>query len=91
MGSNVNPLPLPTFCGVPGCITCKANYQIGNQPMKFKGNNTLELNEATMIIAMQMYFDATFKEGLAPQVQSVQQSSNKGYVFLIQVSDGAQQ
>ena len=37
-----------------------------------KGNNTITLNEATMIAAVQHYFDTIlFREGAAPKVQRV--------------------
>ena len=36
-----------------------------------KGNNTLELNEATMIDAIQYWLDAQFVQGKAPVVKSV--------------------
>ncbi len=45
----------------------------------FKGTNQIELNEATMILAIQHYFNCViFAEGKSPNVVSVKPSS-KGY------------
>ena len=41
-----------------------------------KGNNTLELNQATMIEALQLWVDATFKVGV--KVLTVAASTKKG-------------
>lgn len=41
------------------------------------GNNTLELNQACIVEAVQMWLDSRFKEGLSPQVESVA-STNSG-------------
>lgn len=35
------------------------------------GNNTIILNQATMIVALQFYFESIYKEGFAPQVSCV--------------------
>lgn len=40
------------------------------------GNNTMHLNEASIIAAMQMFLDAVFREGCAPKVMSVTQVGN---------------
>ena len=50
-----------------------------------KGNNTLELNEATMVEALQLWCEHTFKH--APKVTSVKMVSNKGgYVTVFEVA-----
>ena len=36
-----------------------------------KGNNVLELNEATLVIALQFWLESQFRDGLAPQVVAV--------------------
>lgn len=53
----------------------------------FKGNNTLTLNEATMIVAMQEYLDARAKEGIGPKVISVKGSSGVESTFIIMTSE----
>jgi hypothetical protein len=46
-----------------------------------KGSNTIELNEATMIEAVQHYFETVlFNDGHAPKVEAVEQGlTGKGY------------
>jgi len=59
-----------------------------------KGNNMLKVNEATVIAALQMYFDSKFKDGEAPQVVSVKKGSGGVYsdadVFDVQLSEKEQ-
>jgi len=44
------------------------------------GNNEIVLNEATMIVALQHWFDTvTFATGKSPKVQSVKQDKSGGY------------
>jgi hypothetical protein len=49
------------------------------------GNNTLELNEATMVAAVQMYLEYLFKENKAPTVKSVKQTSGNSYSTTFEV------
>lgn len=37
----------------------------------FKGNNALELNTATMIVAVQEYLDKRAKDGCSPKVVTI--------------------
>lgn len=46
------------------------------------GNNSIVLNEATMKIALQMYFDHIYKKGQAPKVISVNQN---GEIFNVKL------
>lgn len=46
-----------------------------------KGNNTLELNEATMIEAVQYWLECQFAEGKAPIVKSVTGGSGMTKTF----------
>lgn len=54
-----------------------------------KGKTTLELNKSTVIAALQMYLDATFKESHV--VIDVKSSSNGHYTagFTVELDDGA--
>lgn len=55
-----------------------------------KGSNAVFLNQATMIDAVQHYFDKVlFKEGASPVVSSVARDSNQphGDHFLVKVTD----
>jgi hypothetical protein len=49
------------------------------------GINTLELNEATMVAAVQMYLEYLFKENKAPTVKSVKQASGNSYSTTFEV------
>lgn len=54
-----------------------------------QGNNTMELNEATMIAALQFWLDSQFRENLAPKVTAVSFSGN-GYTsktFKVETTD----
>lgn len=51
------------------------------------GNNELHLNGATMQVAVQMWLDATFKEGQAPRVVSVLGAGNSGFVVKLAEKD----
>lgn len=42
----------------------------------FKGSNTIMLNEATMIVAVQEYLEKRTREGCALQVKSVKMSNS---------------
>jgi len=56
------------------------SYQ--NDPKKgssMTGNNTLELNQATIVEAVQMYLDSRFKEGCSPKVMKVATKSTNTY------------
>ncbi len=44
----------------------------------FKGNTKLELNEETIIVALQEYFDKRVADGCSPVVKGVKASSD-GY------------
>lgn len=52
-----------------------------------KGNNTLELNQATLIEALQLWCDATFKT--PPEVLSVKQSKDNysGTTFTVELAE----
>lgn len=53
-----------------------------------KGNNSIQINEATLIAAVQMYLDAQFRDGQAPEVTSVRPSSHDGCaVFTVTVTE----
>ena len=51
----------------------------------FKGVNRLILNEATMIVAVQEYFNARAKEGCAPKVTQVKAEPGQDQTFSIHV------
>ena len=53
----------------------------------FKGVNRLILNEATMIVAVQEYFNARAKEGCAPKVTQVKAEPGQDQTFSIQVEE----
>lgn len=53
----------------------------------FKGVNRLILNEATMIIAMQEYFNVRTKEGCAPKVTQVKAEPGQDQTFSIHVEE----
>jgi hypothetical protein len=57
-----------------------------------KGNNSMELNEATMIEVVQFWLDnKMFRENAAPQVTAVKTSPDSGYtrLFKIETTDRA--
>ena len=59
-----------------------------------KGSNTLELNELTLITALQLYFDTVlFREGCAPKVVSIAKTSSTAYghenAFTVNVTEPA--
>jgi hypothetical protein len=42
----------------------------------FKGNTKLELNTATLVVAIQEYLDKRTKDGCSPRVKSIAASSS---------------
>ena len=60
------------------------------EPTMFKGKTKIDLSKATMIAAVQMYLDATFKEShVVTDVKSV----STGYgsdTFTVEIDDGAE-
>lgn len=57
-----------------------------------KGKTTLEMNKATMIAALQMYLDSTFKESHVVtdvKLSTVNSGYNSGSVFTVDLDDGA--
>ena len=55
-----------------------------------KGKTTLSLNKASIMAAVQMYLDATFKES---HVVTDVKSANTGYgpdTFTVEINDGAE-
>ena len=53
-----------------------------------KGNNTLNLNEATMIEAVQLYLDSKMIPGQSPTVSSVTMSRDGGSnIFTVRVAE----
>lgn len=58
-----------------------------------KGNNSINLNESTVIAALQYYFDKVlFAEGQSPTVTSVAVNSSKydAREFTVQLKESAQ-
>ena len=57
----------------------------------YKGNNIMNLNQACLIEAVQMYLDSKFKEGMSPQVLSVKACGSGQYdredTFEIKLTD----
>lgn len=48
----------------------------------FKGNNSIELNEATLIEALQYWFDnVMFKDNVSPSITSVKSNNNNGFTI----------
>lgn len=54
-----------------------------------KGNNSFELNAATMIAALQLYFDKTFRDGESPIVTAIRPSPSpcEGRTFTVTVKE----
>jgi hypothetical protein len=45
-----------------------------------QGTNSMDLNEATMVVILQHYFDTVlFSSGKSPKVTSVKRSNDSGY------------
>lgn len=53
-----------------------------------KGNNTLQLNEETLIAAVQMYLDSQMVEASRIEVKSVKQTVPTGYTATFTVEVG---
>ena len=54
-----------------------------------KGHNSLELNEATMIEAIQYWLNAQFRDGKAPVVKGVKSQNGMIPSFTISVEEEA--
>lgn len=53
-----------------------------------KGNNMIELNQATMMVAVQYWLDSQFRDGLAPQVTAVTPGRDAySVIFQVEVTD----
>jgi len=54
-----------------------------------KGSNKLELNEATMIEAIQFWLDSQFISGKSPKVIAIKADSTTGYTrtFLVETDE----
>jgi hypothetical protein len=56
-----------------------------------KGKTTLKLNKATVIAALQMYLDATFKESHIVMDVANDPNSYDGPAFTVTLDDGAEE
>lgn len=54
-----------------------------------RGNNKFQLNQATIILAIQFYFDQViFKEGIAPKVTNIEmKGTSYDQTFEVSLSD----
>ena len=52
-----------------------------------RGRNELHLNVATLIEALQHYFDGEFSDGLSPTVKGITYSGGSAPVFIVHVEE----
>lgn len=59
-----------------------------------RGKNTIHLNQATIIDAVQMYLNSRFKEGHAPVVECVDYDKSNGYngdTFIVKTTEAGEE
>lgn len=70
------------------CVGCGFLPGVGglDRSGEMKGNNTIEMNAATVMTAVQYYFDTVlFKEGASPKVTNIEGYAGTGSLFKVYI------
>ncbi len=51
------------------------------------GNNKIIVNEATMMVAFQLWLDSKFKDGESPVVTGIRLDQHEGFEIMVQERD----